>query len=90
MKATGKTGALNSFYGSIVINGTAEATLTGQPTNSNGAAAVSVGTDSNSTGAITVGGKLTAASTFAGIWTVGTGNIIIDGGNVSITAPFGL
>lgn len=90
VKATGKTGALNSFYGSIVINGTAEATLTGQPTNSNGAAAVSVGTDSNSTGAITVGGKLTAASTFAGIWTVGTGNIIIDGGNVSITAPYGL
>ena len=95
MNATGTSGALKSFNGSLSIGGRVTAEATDEPIveggNMTGSAAVSTGQDAASTGSITVTGHLTISSKFAGMWTTGTGNINIDGGTVEMeNIPYGL
>ena len=92
VSASGNGGALNSFNGSISIGGKTVAATNTEPLTSNGGtAAVSTGQAVTSTGSITVTGHLTVSSKYAGMWTTGTGNIVVDGGTVEMeNSPFGL
>lgn len=76
LHASGRDGGINSFYGSVVIDGTAEVKATGERT-----AAISAGlSDMPSICDVRVTGELTVNG-YVGIGTM-TGDIEIDGGTV--------
>lgn len=88
--ATGEHGGLTSLRGFINIAGTVTAKMTTPATLTDGYAAVSAGEKKESNCSVTVTGTLNIESAYTGIWTIGTGDITIDGGEVSIVAVLGI